>query len=225
MAIWEVIGKVNKYIDSMAPWELAKKDRDRLATVIFHIVESLKIISALLWPFIPGSAEKMQKALGLTRWGKDLKMTDVSRWGTGEKLNRVKEVPKLFPRVEMSTEEKGGTMEDRRMEKGKELISFQEFQRLDLRIGTVKAAETIKGSKKLIKMTVDLGEERTVVAGILGHYSAEDLIGRQVVIVANLEPAKLMGVESQGMILAAEDDTGVHIIVPDREMRPGSIVK
>ncbi|MBW2137610.1 MAG: methionine--tRNA ligase, partial [Deltaproteobacteria bacterium] len=110
MAIWEVIGKVNKYIDSMAPWELAKKDRDRLATVIFHIVESLKIISALLWPFIPGSAEKMQKALGLTRWGKDLKMTDVSRWGTGEKLNRVKEVPKLFPRVEMSTEEKGGTM-------------------------------------------------------------------------------------------------------------------
>jgi len=74
-------------------------------------------------------------------------------------------------------------------------------------------------------MTVDIGEERTVVAGILGHYSAEDLLGRQVVIVANLEPAKLMGVESQGMILAAEDETGVHIIVPDREMRPGSIVK
>jgi len=226
IAIWEVIGRVNKYIDSMAPWELAKEDRSRLETVIFHITESLKVISVLLWPFIPGASEEMQRAMGLPRRGKDLKLDDVRQWGRERWTDTIRDVPRLFPRVEPKKEEESKAMKkDQEDEKGKERISFQEFQRLDLRIGTVKAAEAIKGSKKLIKMTVDIGEERTVVAGILGHYSAEDLVGRQVVIVANLEPAKLMGVESQGMILAAEDDSGVHLVVPDAPIRPGSTVK
>jgi len=105
------------------------------------------------------------------------------------------------------------------------LISLAEFQKLDLRIGTIKNAEAIKGAKKLVKLTVDIGEERTVVAGIAVHYSVDALIGKQVIIVANLEPAKLMGIESQGMVLAATDNNGLHLIVPDGITSPGSKVR
>jgi methionyl-tRNA synthetase C-terminal region/beta chain len=104
-------------------------------------------------------------------------------------------------------------------------VSFDDFQKLDLRIATIKKAEAIPGSKRLIKLTVDSGEERTVVAGLVGHYSEEDLHGKQVVLVANLAPVKLMGVESFGMVLAAEDKDGVHILVPDVPTAPGSKVK
>jgi methionyl-tRNA synthetase len=104
-------------------------------------------------------------------------------------------------------------------------ISFQEFQKIDLRIGTIKTAETIPDTRKLIKLTVDIGEERTVVAGISGYYDEKDLIGKQVVFVANLEPITLMGVESMGMVLAAEDGSGVHLLMPDAVTAPGSKVK
>ncbi len=106
-----------------------------------------------------------------------------------------------------------------------DLISLQEFQQLELRVGYIKKAEAIPGSKKLIKLTVDMGEERTVVAGLLGHYKEEDLIEKQVILLANLEPVKLMGVESQGMVLAVEDESGVHLLTPDTTTTPGSKVK
>jgi methionyl-tRNA synthetase len=95
----------------------------------------------------------------------------------------------------------------------------------DLRVGTVLAAEAVPKSKKLLKLTVDIGERRTVVAGVAGHYTPEELVGRQVILVANLEPARLMGVESQGMVLAAEDETGIQLLMPTRPARPGSRVR
>ena len=220
MAIWELVGKVNKYIDSMAPWVLAKADRERLCTVIFHILESLKIISALLWPFMPETSEKIQHFLGVSKRGKDFKLKDIREWGREKSVVSITEVPHLFPRIEV-----GEKKEKKEAKKMKELISFQEFQKLDLRVGTIKEAEAITESKKLIKLIVDIGEERTVVAGIVGHYSEKDLPGKQVVLVANLEPAKLMGVESQGMVLAAEDESGVHLLIPDVSTTPGSKVK
>ena len=217
MAIWEVIGKLNKYIDSMAPWVLAKSDRERLSTVIFHIIESLKIISALLWPFIPDTSERMQSLLSLSKTGKDLKLEDIREWGKERPLRAISGAPHLFPRVEVKKEEKAI--------KQKPLITFQEFQKLDLRVGIIKEAEDIPGSKKLIRLTVDIGEERTVVAGLAGHYSEKDLLGKQVVLVVNLEPARLMGVESRGMVLAAEDESGVHLLVPDISTIPGSNIR
>ena len=217
MAIWDVIGKLNKYIDTMAPWVLAKSDRDRLSTVMFNILESLKIISVLLWPFIPGTAEKMQHALGLLKSGEDLKLKDIREWGNGGEKLSVSEVPHLFPRIEMQKEKKTKIV--------KPSITYDEFQKMDLRIGTIKQAEPVSGSKKLVKLTVDIGEEKTVVAGIQGYYKTTDLLNKQVVLVANLEPVKLMGVESQGMVLAAEDDSGVHLLIPDVDTKPGSIVK
>jgi methionyl-tRNA synthetase len=227
IAIWELVGKLNKYIDSMAPWVLAKSDRRRLSTVMFYLLESLKIISALLWPFVPESSEKIQHLLGVSKVGRELNIKDVKEWGREKGLVSISEVPHLFPRIELGKKGKGFKQkgEKKGAEKMKELISFQEFQRLDLRIGTIKKAEAIPDSKKLIKLIVDIGQERTVVAGIVGHYSEKDLLGKQVVLVANLEPAKLMGVESEGMVLAAEDESGVHLVIPDVSTTPGSEVK
>ena len=107
----------------------------------------------------------------------------------------------------------------------KAMVPFKDFQKLDIRIGTVKKAEAIPGSKKLLKLSVDIGEQRTVVAGLAGIYAEADLIGKQVVLLANLEPVTLMGVESRGMLLAAEDRSGVHILAPDAETDPGSKVR
>jgi methionyl-tRNA synthetase len=226
MAIWELIGKVNKYIDSMAPWVLAKSDRERLGTVMVYIIESLKIVSVLVWPFMPGTSEKIQGFLGLPKKGENLKLEDVPEWGIGKTAVTISQIPHLFPRIE---ENRGGegAKPGKEIEKkdNEDRISFQEFQKLDLRVGTVLKAETIPGSKKLLKLIVDIGEERTVVAGLVGHYTEEDLVGKQVVVVVNLEPAKLMGVESQGMVLAAEDESGVHLLSFDVFVTPGSKVK
>ena len=215
IAIWEVIGKVNRYIDTMAPWVLAKSDRERLSTVIFHIIETLKIISVLIWPFMPESAEKIQDQLGLSKKGKDLKFEDLREWGEERPIRTMTKVPALFPRIEAKKHENPA----------KPFISFKEFQKMDLRIGTINKAETIPKSKKLLKLTVDIGEERVVVAGLAGHYSEKDLLGKQVVLITNLEPIKLMGVESRGMVLACEDKSGVHLLIPDVQTIPGSEVK
>lgn len=227
MGIWDLIGKVNKYIDTMAPWVLAKSDRDRLATVMYHILEVLKVVSVLQWPFTPESSEKIQQLLGLSKTGKAFDLACIRQWGGERPIRGVAKVPQLFPRVEVNTAKtrKKGKESMQSTREEKKPISFREFQALDLRIGIVKHAEAIPGSKKLIKMTVDIGEERTLVAGLVGHYSEKDLLGRQVVVVANLEPAKLMGVESRGMVLAAEDGSGVHLLQPDAETEPGSAVK
>ena len=236
---WEFIGRVNKYIVTTEPWVLAKADRSRLATAMFHIVESIKIVSVLIWPVMPETAEKIQDLLGLARRGKDLKLGDIRQWGKEKPARAVAKAPHLFQRIEVKpevggqrTEDRGQTGEDKRQpSKGeakapvKGMISLKEFQALDIRIGTVKTAEAIPGSKKLLKLTVDVGEERAVVAGLAGIYAERDLVGKQVVLLANLEPVTLMGVESRGMLLAAEDKSGVHILVPDAETAPGSKVR
>ena len=226
MAVWELIGRVNKYIDATAPWVLARSDTERLPTVMSYITETLKIISALIWPFMPESAEKIQGQLGLAKKGIDLPFETVREWGKVRPVRTMTKAPALFPRVETKEQERPTKEIKEREVPGKEVssISFKEFKKLDLRVGTIKNAEAISGSKKLIKLKVDIGEERTVVAGLAGHYTEEGLIGKQVVLVLNLEPVKLMGIESRGMVLAAEDKSGLHLVVPDSAALPGSKV-
>ncbi|MEE9611990.1 MAG: methionine--tRNA ligase subunit beta, partial [Desulfatiglandales bacterium] len=151
---------------------------------------------------------------------------NIREWGKLKPVRALTTAPHLFPRIEVKTEEKIKKQEEGKeeSEKMKDLVSFQEFQKLDLRVGKIRKAEAISGSKKLIRLTVDVGEERTVVAGLARHYSEEDLIEKQVVMVVNLEPVKLMGVVSHGMVLAAEDGSGVHLLVPDANTIPGSKV-
>jgi len=222
IAVWEIIGRVNKYIDSMAPWVLAKSDMNRLKIVMSNIMETLKIVSVLLWPFMPKTAEKIQNLLGLPRTGKDLRLPDVGEWGKVVAVEPVSKAIQLFPRIEKNRE---GKTVKKKIENTEGKISFQEFQKMDLRVGTIKTVEAILGSKKLLKLTVDIGEERTVVTGISDYYDEGTLVGKQVVLVANLEPIRLMGVESMGMVLAAEDSSGVHLLVPDVQTVPGSRIK
>jgi methionyl-tRNA synthetase len=210
----------------MAPWVLAKSDRERLGTVMVYLLESLKIVSVLVWPFIPETSEKIQGLLGLPKKGKDLKLEDIQEWGKEKIVVTISKIPQLFPRIEKNRGEKGVKPGKDKIKKDNEdRISFQEFQRLDLRSGTVLKAERIPSSKNLLKVILDIGEERTVVAGLVGHYTEENLVGKQVVVVANLEPAKLMGVESQGMVLAAEDESGVHLLSFDVPVKPGSRIR
>jgi len=234
MAVWEVISDVNKYIDRMAPWVLAKSEPERLKTVINHIFETLRIVAGLVWPFIPASAEKIQEQLGLTHKGDQCRLVDLRTWGLEKPAHPILKAPGLFPRIDLKRKEKdappAATKKKPRKAKTDEkpsAISFKDFQKLDLRIGIILAAEEIPDSKKLLKLTVDMGEERvrTVVAGIKEHYRKETLPGMQVLLVANLEPVKLMGVESQGMLLAAGDKGGLHLITPDSGTMPGARVK
>ena len=222
-AVWEFIGNVNKYIVTTEPWVLAKSDRDRLATVMSSLVESLKIISALIWPVMPESAEKIQDLLALPRKGGELKLAELRDWGKGKPTRSLSKAPHLFQRVEKKHHPE--VRKKVETKKAKEMITLEDFRKLDLRIGTIQGVEAIAGSDKLLKFTVDIGEERTVVAGIAPFYKKEELLGRQVVVVANLKPAMLMGVESKGMILAAGDETGVHLLMPDDKTAPGSTIR
>jgi methionyl-tRNA synthetase len=223
MAVWDFIGKVNKYIVTTEPWVLAKLDRARLATVICYIVESLKIISALIWPVMPETAENIQDFLGLAKKGAALRLEDLYAWGKERPVKALSKAPHIFHRIEKKEKLQEGKRALKKDEE--EMITIEDFQKLDLRVGTIQKAEPIPGSSKLLKLTVDIGEQRSVVAGIASVYRQEELVGKQVVLLANLKPTTLMGVESKGMVLAAEDDSGVHLLTPDAPAAPGSKVR
>ena len=217
IAVWGLIGKANKYIDTMKPWVMAQSGTERLGTVLDHVLEVIRIVSVLLWPVMPQTAEKIQHQLGLGAVGKRLDFEDAKQWGKTERVRPVAKAPALFPRVQLEKTQEVAPSPD--------LVSLEEFQRFDIRVGIIKQAEPIAGSDKLLKLTVDIGEDRTIVAGLAPDYRTEELRGKQVVVLANLKPIQLRGIESQGMILAAEDEGGVHIVVTDTESKPGSAIK
>jgi methionyl-tRNA synthetase len=227
VAVWEFMNRLNKYIVTTEPWLLAKSDETRLATVMNHLVESLKIISVLIWPVMPETAEKIQGLLSLPRKGGHLGLQDIREWGRVKPSGVIAKAPHLFQRIgpESSKEGAGKKKTEKKKEEVMNRVSIRDFQKLDLRVGTIKSVERVAGSKKLLKILLDIGEERTVVAGLAGLYSEADLVGRQVVVVANLESVSLMGVESNGMVLAAEDKGGVHLLTPDALTQPGSKVR
>ncbi|MBI4496150.1 MAG: methionine--tRNA ligase [Deltaproteobacteria bacterium] len=218
ISLWEVINLANRYIDGTAPWVLARdpKKTERLHTILYQLLETLRYLAVLLSPFMPQTAEKIQDQLGIEmKAGQNL--ASLKAWGGLTAGGRVRKGEALFPRVEGGTREEG-------METAP-LISMEEFQKLDLRVGKVLAAEPIRKSDRLLKLSVDIGEERTVVAGIARYYRPEELVGRRVIVVANLQPAKLMGVESQGMVLAADGEDGVILATFDQEVKVGSKVR
>jgi methionyl-tRNA synthetase len=217
IAVWELIGKANKYIDTMKPWVMAQSDTDRLGVVLDHVLETLKVVSVLLWPVMPQTAEKIQHQLGLEALGKELDFEDAKQWGKTKRVRPVAKAPALFPRVQLEKIQEPVPSPD--------LVSLEEFQRFDIRVGIIKQAEPIAGSDKLLKLTVDIGEERKIVAGLAPDYRPEELRGKQIVVLANLKPIRLRGIESQGMVLATEDEAGVHIVVTDGESKPGSAVR
>ena len=226
MAVWVFVGCLNKYIDLKAPWVLAKDAQKAAAleTVIYNLLEGIRIVSGLIYPIMPQTAKAIQTQLGLDpNDGPFFRLTHLGSWGKTTAGNQVKKSPPLFPRVEMALAAKP--------EKGtagigdlKPRIPFEAFGKLDLRVGTVLKAKPIPKSKKLLELEVDLGELRTIVAGISQNYAPQDIVGRQVIVVANLQPAKLMGIESNGMVLAAVDEQGASLAAPGRTVAPGTKV-
>ena len=228
ISTWAFIGHMNKYIDVMAPWELAKKEstRRQLETVLYTLLEGLRVISGLIYPVMPDTAKNMQKHLGLDPEKNFYTLDELKAWHQIPAGTKLLKSVILFPRIDMEKFEAGkreSADQDVIKQQFKPEISFEEFSNLDLRAGTVLKAEAIPRAKKLLKLEVDIGEIRTIVAGIATSYSPDELVGKQIIVVANLKPAKLMGVLSNGMLLAAVDDTGKATLASlDGKVAPGT---
>ena len=233
--IWELIGRANKYIDETMPWVLAKDEakKERLGTVLYNLLESLRITSVLVSSFLPSTSKKINEQLNTknTTW-ESVKSFD----GTvvGEKVNKGEVI---FPRIDV--EAKLAELEALKAKAAaevnneltinpiKEEITIEDFEKIDLRVVKVLECEPVKKAKKLLKLKVDLGgETRQVISGIAMHYKPEDLVGKNVVLVANLKPAKLRGEISEGMILAAapSDDSELILVNPG-DLKTGSQVR
>ncbi len=230
-SVWELISQANKYIVASEPWVLAKDPacQSRLHTVLYNLGECLRLLALVLGPVMPQASAKMALALGLS--ANDRCLADFrygARWGLSGAGTALQKIAAIFPRMEavvaladppqapvLSPQEVAAKQGERPGKKAKKegrqgqtvavgVIEFSQFQQVDLRVAEVVGAERIAKSDRLLKLTVKAPDERTIVAGIAEYYSPEEMVGRLVVIVANLQPVELMGVQSQGMVLAAQ---------------------
>ena len=220
-SLWGFLGVLNRYVDAEQPWALAKDPTKaaRLRTVLYELGQALYCLGLVLSPFVPDAAKKIRSALGLTA---EPRLSDAD-WGGLAAGTTVARLSGLFPRVDERKD--AGASSETKATKDPSHVSIADFRKVDLRVAEVIAAEPVPKSKKLLKLTVSLGDEqRTIVAGIAEHYAPADLVGKKVVVVANLEPAKLMGVESKGMLLAGSAGTVLGVLALDRDLPPGAKV-
>jgi len=235
-AIWALIGRTNKYIDETGPWALAKDEakRGRLSTVLYNLAETLRIISILIYPLMPITGPKIWTQLGMDKEFASVCLNDAKGWGKLPAGTMVGKPEPIFPRVEKNVEEVAEATETAKVEEVKSPvksdsdmpeITIEEFSKIDLRVVKVLEAEKVAKADKLLKLTVDLGtEQRTIISGIAKHYTPEELVGQNVVMIINLKPAKIRGVESHGMVLAASNEDKLTLVTAPN-MLPGSKVK
>lgn len=239
--VWSFISRTNKYIDETTPWVLGKDEarKAELNRVLYDLVESLRAISVMIEPFIPTTARRIWAQLNLPQNFDEIRISDIEGWGKTPVGIQINKPEQLFPRIEIEEEKpeakkevkenkKAKKEEQKALEKAKEnedgMIGIEDFSKIDLRVVEILAAEPVPKTDKLMKIQVSLGdEERTVVSGIAKHYKPEDLIGKHVVLVVNLKPAKLRGVMSHGMLLAASKGDELQIV--ETTMPVGSKVK
>lgn len=218
--IWSLVSSLNKYIDSSQPWTLYGKNDDELKKVIYTTAEGLRFVAMFLLPFMPDSANKILRQLGIEG---DLDFKRDCQWGIlkgGIKTNRGES---LFPRLDLKKKDIQQTTQNISNDN---IIGIEDFAKVLLKVGKVLEAERVAKSDKLIRLKVDTGEIRQIVAGIGKNYSPEDLLNQSIVVVCNLKPAKLMGVESQGMLLAATDKEGrLSILTTQRDVSAGAQIK
>lgn len=239
--VWSFISRTNKYIDETTPWVLGKDEarKAELNRVLYDLVESLRAISVMIEPFIPTTARRIWAQLNLPQNFDEIRISDIEGWGKTPVGIQINKPEQLFPRIEIEEEKpeakkevkenkKAKKEEPKAPEKAKEnedgMIGIEDFSKVDLCVVEILAAEPVPKTDKLMKIQVSLGdEERTVVSGIAKFYKPEDLIGKHVVLVANLKPAKLRGVMSHGMLLAASKGDELQIV--ETTMPVGSKVK
>ncbi len=219
--LWEFIRALNKYIDSSAPWSLFKqKNMNRLETVISVVMTGIKNIVILLWPVTPEASVTMLEQLAFSTDVTNINLKEeVLQWNPIIPKAKVAPRSNIFPR-----KEKIDFSKENKQEEKKDFITFKEFGKIELKVGIIKKADKIPETDKLMLLKVDLGEKQTrqIVAGIAEFYKPEELINKEVVVVTNLEPRKIRGHTSYGMLLAARDSKGLKLLTLDRSAEAGS---
>jgi len=234
--IWDVMAEADRYINEWKPWELAKQNKlDQINCILYHLIETLRFVSLELKPFIPNTASIIWKQLGLDEIGsfESQGFSSIESWGGIDRPITAKQAEPLFPRIveleakaKAEVEIKVGKIDKEKPMQTAELIDITDFAKVDLRVAKILQAERVEGADKLLKIQIDLGtEKRQIVAGIAKHYNPEDLIGKKIVVVANLKPARLRGIESNGMLLAASDAETISILTPFKDVAVGSKIK
>ena len=221
IAIWDFINTTNRYIVASEPWVLARdpQSKGRLAGVIYNTLEALRVIAVVITPFMPDAAGDIMKRLGITDSASQ-DFDSVRQWGGLPAGNEITRGDSLFPRVEYKGEEEQPPLSDIKAE-----IGFDEFGKIDLRVALVLEAQRVPKSDKLVKLKVDIGEERTIVAGMGKDYSPEELVGKKIAVLVNRKPAKLMGIRSEGMLLATETEQGLTLVTFDGNATVGAKIR
>jgi methionyl-tRNA synthetase len=237
-ALFNTIKACNKYIDETTPWALAKdpEKKQELANVLSNLVESIRICNVLLEPLVPDTAKKINDIFNAPA----LDFDSAIKYGYYCEGVELQEIPILFARIDekkyfaelekKAKEAKKAAKEakktEKKEEKAPEEIGIEDFAKIDLRVGKIKECAKAENSDKLLVLQVDMGDEtRQVVSGIAKYYEPDSLIGKNVIVVSNLKPAKLRGIDSFGMILAADTDDGVKVMFADENAKPGSKVR
>jgi len=252
--IMDVVGRANKYIDEVSPWDLAKKDVSRLGTTLNYLCECLRITASVLRPFLVNTPSLIWSALGMPEPIENYSWDSAGEWGVLQPGQVTKRGKPLFPRIEkedkdsaedeamggekeqvgevrsvagdsgvQATETKTGPSTAAKEETG--VITIDQFRQVQLRVAEVLTAEKVQGADKLLKLTVNVGdEERQIVAGIAQYYDPQELVGKQIVIAYNLKPAVIRGLESKGMLLASKDAETLAVLTVDRKVKNGSPV-
>ena len=227
--VWAFISRANKYIDETSPWALAKdpEKKQALANVLYNLTESLRVISVLISPFMPVTAERIWKQLNFKGGLKEVRIEDIASWGGTPENLAVGTLEQLFPRIEVKEAEPGKAekkpvkqKEPARKDKSEKksalpegIITIDDFMKVKLCVAEILSAQPVPKADKLLQLQLSIGEEqRQVVSGIASFYKPEELKGRHVVLVKNLKPAKLRGVKSEGMILAAGDGEDLKLV-------------
>jgi methionyl-tRNA synthetase len=234
-AIWDLLGYLNRFIEDEAPWRLYKEKKTAdVNRVMYTLAESLRHVAVMIFPFMPSAASSIAHQIG---WDRPQWEWSTLVWGDLRAGTQVHQEGPIFPRIvetaELTTEHKESKQMTEVAPKQEAapvegLLSIDDFVRVQLKVGTVLAAEPHPNADKLLKIKVDIGEAepRQIVAGIAKVYTPEQLIGRQIVVVSNLQPAKLRGEISQGMLLAADmGENGMALLMPDNKVPNGSKVK
>ena len=225
--IWAVVNRANKYIDETMPWVLAKNEdtKKRLGAVLYNLAETIRIIASLLSSFMPATAEAIKNQL----CAEDISCESIKVFGGLKPGNKVGIAEPLFVRIdaEKKLEELAAenAPEEPEIEIApfKDFIEFEEFEKLDIRVGKVIECEKVKKSEKLLRFTLQVGSEtRQILSGIAKYHTPEELIGKNVIFIANLKPRKIMGLESNGMILSAEHDGNLTALTTIKDVQSGA---
>jgi len=222
--IWKVVDRANKYIDETAPWVLAKSDdtKPRLSTVLYNLAETIRIISGLLISFMPDTAKAILSQIGVN----DVDYESIKSFGNLKSGTKVSEAKPLFARID--TEAKLTELfaeQEPKIEIApyKEYVEFDDFEKLDIRVGKVVECEKVAKSEKLLRFTLEVGSDtRQILSGISKYHTPDELIGKNVIFIANLKPRKIMGYESQGMILSAEFNDELTALTTIKDIQSGA---